>query len=356
MIHLEIGGTSYKLDEEKAAFQGAEGRLFRIPKLPKKLVKVYKTEADYPGRDANSVRLRQMAIKRGQVLRQKLDAMPKLPRGVIAPKGVILEGENFVRGIVLKEVANATPLSEFVNPEWRKRQKDLHGLITEVFQRLHKILSRLHELGIVLGDFKPQNILVSKRRPYIIDIESAAFAGFPATGFTWEYADPLWVGSPLAHDAVVNALLPKQQETEYFDDEDEDDWDDDDDEYEDDEKPPPASVQPLPAGMIEIGQPSFLNDWYSFALMLFEARSGISAFSGIYFPKKEAEAVPEADRMFRGISCLHEKVVLPRNGKALEVFSSTEIVYYRRIFQQKLRTVFNLGLVEHREPEVAAAS
>ena len=364
MIRLEIGGTLHHLDEARALYQGAEGRLFRIPGLRGKLVKVYKTEADYPGTDANSFRLRQMARKRGLHLRAKLEALPKMPQSVIVPKGVILEGENFVRGFVLREVTDAISMSEFVNPDWRKKQKDLQQFVTKFFLRLHKIFCKVHEKGVVLGDAKPANILVSKGRPYLIDIESAGIGGFPATGFTWEYADPLWVGSPLLHEAAAAKAAQQQVDADPYDDDDDEDYDEDLDEdglYRDEEESHTQrhsswqDPNAQPSG-VEIGQPTALNDRYSFAVMYFEARTGISPFSGMYFPKSEKDAVAEAERPLKGISCLHENVVLPRNGKALEVLNSTELTYFRRIFQKQLRTIFNLDLIKHRDREVAKAS
>lgn len=365
MIRLEIAGHVVMLDEEKALYQGAEGRLFRVPGLKGKLVKVYKTEADYPGNDPNSARLREMAKKRGLHLRKKLEVLPKLPKGVVGPKGVILEGEDFVRGIVMREITNAYSLSEIVNPEWRKKQKDLQKWVTKFFTKLHKLLLAIHKRGIILGDLKPANILVYQDRPYIIDIESAAFGGFPATGFTWEYADPLWVGSPLRYAAALPPPPPELPES-FEDCDDIEDEDEDDDYYYDDDEIEKRrrwreymraqKAAPAVSAEMHIGQPTMLNDWYSFAIIYFEGRTGISPFSGMYFPPEGKEAVEEAERPLKGISVLHENVVLPRNGKALEVLNSTERTYFKRILQKKLRTIFNLALIKDRVEEAASAA
>lgn len=300
-FELTVGRKKIKLDLDKPQFEGVEGRLFRDKKLPGKLIKVFKTDIDYPGDAKNPEvrRLREQALARGPLLFKKLGAFPNnLPSGFVQPEGMIVnEAGDSVTAIILPEVQNAEPLSSFIDREWLSTKGYSLKTIAQIFRMLHGIIHAVHNVGGVFSDLKPENILVSDGMPYVIDTECIAIAGFPSTGFTWDYADPLWVG------------YPGQKE--------------------------------------QIEQPTAANDWYSFAVMYFELLTGMSPFAGIYNPT-DGNVVPHQNRPFHGISALHKEVKLPRDGESLKVLTSTERAYFGRIFRNKLRSIFNVSLIDKR--------
>jgi WD40 repeat protein len=78
-------------------------------------------------------------------------------------------------GFLMPEIKNAKELIDIYNPQRRKRLKlavDWRFLHTTA-QNIASIIAALHHSGYVLGDIKPQNILVNERAlPAIIDTDS----------------------------------------------------------------------------------------------------------------------------------------------------------------------------------------
>ena len=97
--------------------------------------------------------------------------------------------------------------------------------------------------------------------------------------------------------------------------------------------------------------------------MYFETLTGVHPFAGIHKPKtpevpEDSDQEPEMqlaiqpeNRMFKGVSVLSndEEIVLrPAAKERLYTLKSTEIAYFRRIFEGSTRGVFNKTLIESR--------
>ena len=91
------------------------------------------------------------------------------------PKSVLKNAQGDCVGFLMPEIKDAKELLDVYNPQLRKRNKlevDWRFLHITA-QNIVSIIASLHANGYVLGDIKPQNILVNNRAlPSIIDTDS----------------------------------------------------------------------------------------------------------------------------------------------------------------------------------------
>ncbi|MFM5889777.1 MAG: protein kinase domain-containing protein, partial [Dolichospermum sp.] len=91
------------------------------------------------------------------------------------PKSVLKNAQGNFVGFLMPEIKGGKELIDVYNPQRRKQLKleiDWRFLHTTALN-IASIIAALHEAGYVLGDIKPQNILVNNRAlPSIIDTDS----------------------------------------------------------------------------------------------------------------------------------------------------------------------------------------
>ncbi|MFM6091959.1 MAG: eIF2A-related protein [Dolichospermum sp.] len=91
------------------------------------------------------------------------------------PKSVLKNAQGNFVGFLMPEIKGGKELIDIYNPQRRKKLKleiDWRFLHTTALN-IASIIAALHEAGYVLGDIKPQNILVNNRAlPSIIDTDS----------------------------------------------------------------------------------------------------------------------------------------------------------------------------------------
>jgi serine/threonine protein kinase len=117
---------------------------------------------------------------------------------------------------LIEEYIEGTFVSEMIS---RRRFAQTRGKRDHIVRLICRGLERIHRLGVVWGDLKPQNILFDGRRVVFIDFESATRVLKESRKQSWgtaEFAPPEWKkpfsGSvSLAHDiyslGVTIALL-----------------------------------------------------------------------------------------------------------------------------------------------------
>ncbi|BAY62783.1 serine/threonine protein kinase with WD-40 repeats [Calothrix brevissima NIES-22] len=91
------------------------------------------------------------------------------------PKSVLKNTQGDCVGFLMPEIKNAKEIIDVYNPQRRKREKlEIDWRFLHITARnLASIIASLHGNGYVLGDIKPQNILVNNRAlPSIIDTDS----------------------------------------------------------------------------------------------------------------------------------------------------------------------------------------
>lgn len=91
------------------------------------------------------------------------------------PKSLLTDSNGWVLGFLMPEISDSKELLNIYNPLQRKRlglEINWYFLHT-VAQNIASIIQAIHAEGYVLGDIKPQNILVNNRAlPSIIDTDS----------------------------------------------------------------------------------------------------------------------------------------------------------------------------------------
>lgn len=120
-----------------------------------------------------------------------------------APGGSII-------GHAMRRVERVVPWMQLVPRAARARLGLDQGACVQLLGRLQTIVSAVHDAGIAIVDLSGGNVLVDPRRrqPYLIDIDSAALPGFPATAITPQIADPTAAGRHgIAGDWFALAVL-----------------------------------------------------------------------------------------------------------------------------------------------------
>lgn len=103
------------------------------------------------------------------------------------PQSLVLNNVGMVVGFLMPRVEGSKELIDIYNPSRRKKTGldiDWHFLHTTA-HNIAAIIQSIHEAGYVLGDIKPQNILINNQAiPCIIDTDSFQVK-HPTTGLTY---------------------------------------------------------------------------------------------------------------------------------------------------------------------------
>jgi len=254
--NLEVLGSG---GESKAVYKTATNTAWKVFRTP-----------DDPWFQGNTP---DMAAARAAVSKRLNDYPSKLPQfptwigsRVIAPQAYLkVSGEPFaIGGYEMRMVDKSVKLSNFLDRDWKAK----HGISTrrigKIFLDLYDTICELHSCGVVIGDFKPDNVLVSlkKNAAYVIDAESMTFGSFPCAGFTEGYVDPR-----LCDRNADVQILRHQHDRD--------------------------------------------SDWYAFMVMLFEALTNVHPYQGVHTPRKGEAFVPPVVRPLKGISVFNPRVKVP---------------------------------------------
>ena len=206
---------------------------------------------------------------RAQAARRLADYPKKLPEfpvwigsRVIGPSCLLSIGKYSVGGYEMPFVKGGVQLTKYSDADWKKEQKVKLEEIVGIFLDLYDTLCELHCCGVIVGDFKPDNVLVQDRRKaYLVDAESMAYGSWPCRTFSEGYVDP-------------------------------------------DRCDPDLDYQMLSKPYIKD------SDWYAYTVMLFQALTNINPYDGVHRPKKGSgeKTCPPAARPLRRISVFNKSV------------------------------------------------
>jgi len=194
-----------------------------------------------------------------------------------------------IGGYEMPLVRDSVRLSKYREPKWKEDNNVDEVAIGRVFLDLYDTVRELHACGVVIGDFKPANVLVTGDKAFIVDAEAAQFGSFPCLTFSDGYIDPRLCDPKLDYELRV--------------------------------KPYDRAA-----------------DWYAFMVMLFESLRNIHPFAGAYMPKGKAATVKPGERALRGISIYHRDVTLPGyvvNGRMPERLRAA----FRDLFEHGIREI-----------------
>lgn len=116
----------------------------------------------------------------------------KTPDRFVTPIAIVKDPQRKITGYLMPFI-EGIQLTNLLDPRWRKDNGVTHGTFIRIMLDLYDTLVVLHASGIVIGDFKPENIIVKDNQCYIVDAESTQFGSFKCLTFTEGYVDPLLV-------------------------------------------------------------------------------------------------------------------------------------------------------------------
>lgn len=223
----------------------------------------------------------------------------ELPREAIKPSALITKtasGRSGILGYFMPRISGIE-LTELTRTEERKSNGYSLNDTTEVFRRILALTEQLHALGIVIGDYKPQNYLLTRLTPHLVDLESVGFDTYECHGFTEQYVDPLICDPSLDY---------------------------------------PFKVLP--------GSKS--SDHYACEVMLFECLTGISPYGGVHIPEPGQEQVPDYGRSMRALSVYNSRVKLPEFIDRLDLLPEKLTKHFIETFEHRQRTPVTRSLLD----------
>ena len=112
---------------------------------------------------------------------------------VVAPQELVFRGdEKKVVGFSMKFLPDAQKLEDyFWQPDIPTDENKFDQQVANMLFDLCEGLKAIHRSRVVVGDLKPDNILVSKGEAFFVDFDSASLLPeYPADSYTPDYVDP----------------------------------------------------------------------------------------------------------------------------------------------------------------------
>lgn len=300
-VRLDRSGLRVGLAGKPLIGEGGEGWIIDVSEFaPGSVLKLFKQAEDYRGNSPEMEALRALATRRIGEFPGKFSALSKfaLPPQVIVPRQLVFSDQDptQVVGFLMPSVTGAVSLERYL-PRG-SIDLEMPGLneVLAVFEQLRALIVKLHQAGVVIGDFKPANVLVKDGVPCLIDVDSMQFGNFACHGFTQEYVDPKIC--TMGRDGLL-------------------------------------ADKPF----------STATDWYAFGTMLLEAIVRVSPFGGVYLPAGGAP-IQQEERPLKGISVFHKDVVRPRSARSFDVLPDQLLTYFRQLFELGERPTFPVGLLD----------
>ncbi|MGK7888604.1 MAG: hypothetical protein AB4042_04675, partial [Leptolyngbyaceae cyanobacterium] len=283
-MDIYVNRKKVRVSARSAIGKGGEADVFKLGK--DRALKVFKPP-DHPD-FAGIPEAQQAAVDRLDQHQQKLRQFPPhLPDRVVSPLDLATDAtEQRVLGYTMPLLRDAEVLLRYGDRAFR--QSISAQTVVQIFQDLHRTLTRLHQAQVVIGDFNDLNVLVKDTQAYIIDADSFQFGTFSCPMFTARFVDPLLC------DRQANSPILQQKHS-------------------------PES------------------DWYAFAVMLMQCLLFVDPYGGIYKPKDKAKAIPHAARPLHRITVFHPEVRYPKPALPPERLSDDLLHHFHQVFEQDWR-------------------
>jgi hypothetical protein len=278
---------------EAVVYESPNGKAWKIFRLP--------TDPYYAGDDLEQEAGRKAATRRLAQYQRKFEQYPVwIGSRVIAPERLISIRECAdypIMGYEMPLLGDAVSLTKYYNKRWKKQNRVNTADIARMFLDLYDTLQELHACGMLIGDFKPHNLLVRDGKIFVIDSESAQFGDFGCDTFSEAYIDP--------------QLCDPEQDCE-----------------------------------IKCKPYTRTSDWYAFTASWFQALTNILPFSGVYTPPPGAPSVPQTARALKGISVFNRHVIIPEFYESIENSPRELQDYFFNVFERGYRAMPDRKLLE----------
>ncbi len=185
MTEVLLGGRRLRLDPAKLIGSGGEADVYDIGSGL--ALKLYKgpDHPDYRGLPDEQRAARQRLATRADKLNHFPTALP--PR-VVAPLELALDRKGGVAGYTMRLIADAEPLLRWAEPAFRRAIPP--AAVIPLFSDLLATVARVHEAGVVIGDFNDLNVLAAAGLAHLIDADSFQFGPHPCLAYTERFIDP----------------------------------------------------------------------------------------------------------------------------------------------------------------------
>ena len=164
---------------------------------------------------ADSPEMQDAARVRIKEMQTKLLKFPEvLTSDVAAPNGVLVNGKDQIFGYVMPFI-DGISLDRF----GRTTSILTASLTLKLLSGLHDLVKGLHAKGVVIGDLNENNIIVSKRKPRLIDADSVQFGPYKCKSFMPRFVAPEIItlgenGNPL--QPTFNMVAPHSELTDWY--------------------------------------------------------------------------------------------------------------------------------------------
>lgn len=287
---LTVYGKAIDLADLPLLGEGGEARVYDLSRIfLGKVIKVFRDVSEFKGKEA-----RERAAERLSELKKKLKSYPQLPQGVAGPEGIILKGDE-IAAVVSRKV-DGFSLGYLLSLEWRRNKGYSEEKARATLAQYCATLDELHLRGIVQGDIKPDNVIVSDSGPVIIDAEGFQYGKYRGYGFTPEYVDPLI--SWLDKKGELRAASKFSPET----------------------------------------------DWFGVGVIAFQILTFVSPYGGTLWRSRCKEIVRDEERPFKGYHVFRKEVTVPKFARVRHL--SPELAeYFESLFSHKHRKPFPIELL-----------
>jgi H/ACA ribonucleoprotein complex subunit 3 len=293
MPSVYINGRRLQLSPNKVIGKGGEADIYNIGKG--QVLKLYKqpNDPDYIGNPEAQAG----ATQRLAEYSKKLAAFPKkLPPQVIAPIELAYAGSGGpIAGYAMNYMDTEEVLLRLGDRTWRERSGIDTNAVVGIFRSLHELVAKVHQAGVVIGDFNDLNVLFDgANQTYLVDADSMQFGGFYCRTFTSRFVDPL-LCSP---------------------------------------------------GKLMLARPhSALSDWYAYEVMLFQSLLYVNPYGGVHKPSA-GKKLQHDDRVLARITVFSPEVVYPKPAVPFAYLPDELLDHFERTYHKDARGDFPMKLLD----------
>jgi hypothetical protein len=296
-VDVYVKGQRVRVSPTQALGKGGEADVYAL--LAGQALKVFKAPShpDFRGLPDEQAAARRRLDLHQEKLPELLALAQTLPERVVVPQELATDrGGQRILGYTMRCLAPADVLLRYTQPGYRALGVTQES-VRQIFLDLHTTLARLHQAGVVVGDFNDLNILVCGSAAYLIDADSYQFARYPCPVFTARFVDPL-LCDPNEHTPVL--------------------------------------CRPHTAA----------SDWYAFVVMLMECLLFVGPYGGVYRPSDPNERVPQDVRPLRRLTVFHRQVRYPKPAVPYGRLPDDLLHYFHEVFEKDRRGAFPRGLLD----------
>lgn len=297
-MKVTISGQTLTLSPSKMIGEGGEAEVYDIG--GRKVAKVFKPPTHVSFRDSKEAQ--EAARIKLEHHQRKLPGFPKgLPDRIVGPEQLVTDPvTGRVIGYTMPFLSGLESLFALSQRSFREAGFD-DGKVVTAFRDLHPTVTSAHSKGYVFGDFNDLNGLVSLdgKKVWMVDADSAQFAGYMCMLFTIKFLDPL-CAKP-SSDGKTPVLAKPHNEH---------------------------------------------SDWYAFALMLMQSWLYVGPFGGVYRSPDPAKRISHDMRSLKRITVWDQGVVYPKPARPLKDLPDDVNGYLESVFRHDKREAFPLHLLE----------